>query len=80
MTEDELLVYAESLYEIAANQAQLEADDDVDRQIRVANGLLEKPAYSSWSALPQYVKGMWLTLARQLSETAEVHDAILGGV
>ena len=80
MTEDELPLYAERLYEQAAEQAQAAADGDVDRQMRVANGLMDKPSYSPWWALPPLVQQSWIDMARQLAEQVEVHDALLGGI
>ena len=80
MTQDELQVYAESLYETAAAQAQLAADNDIDRQIRVTNGLLERPTYAPWSAIPEVAREMWRHMAVRLEQQAEVHDALIGGI
>ena len=79
MTEDELQVYAEFLYRSAAEQAQKAADNDVDRQNRVLNGLMEKPTYSPWWALPQEVREMWFRAAKLADEQAEVNDALMSG-
>ena len=80
MTEDELQSFAELLYKQAADEAQAAADGDVDRQTRVANGLMEKPSYSPWWALPESVRQSWVTAARLADEQAEVNGALLGGI
>ena len=80
MDQDELEAFAEFLYKRAADQAQLEADNDVDRQTLVLNGLMEKPTYSPWWAIPETVKEMWRHMAVHLEQQAEVNDALLGSV
>ena len=79
MDQEELEAYAEFLYKKAANQAQLEADDDVERQTLVLNGLMEKPTYSPWWAIPELAKEMWRHMAVHLEQQAEVNDALLSG-
>ena len=76
---NELTAFAEFLYKTAADQAQKAADDNVDTQTRVANGLIEKPTYSPWWALPQEVRELWFSAAKLAAEQAEVNDALLTG-
>ena len=74
---DELTAFAEFLYKTATDQAQKAADCDADRQTRVINGLIEKPTYSPWWALPQEVRELWFKAAKLADEQAEVNDALL---